>query len=398
MATTTTNIVHLNAPSNFPIKLTPLNFPVWRRQVQSILIGFNLHGYIDGSVKEPAKFNDTAQTTPNPAHLNWYRQDQIITSGDDLEEILGADIPLDGALVPVNNSTGHVEDTAAHVEDFENILVDNLKPFDQPIHDFDPKPVKREYMGESSNSMTSESLNCLLNEPLMDTTNRFQFNNDGTFLETNDLSNPVEGNTSGFDMLDFLNFYDAKDDFQDVLFDFDIFIGNDEFLGEQSLSADKDACDTTEQVVLPNEKSVDTEHKNDIASSSKTEPTKLGSDFQHPFIKQASQMLGNIPVPPAFASEIPKDAALRLNAATQASSSVHVTAGLIQISDLTLGSKHGNYNIILSFDFSQGAQSPASLEPVGHGKMLSGGWFYFLLFWVLILSISFKVGTFIYAR
>nr|GMC76181.1 NAC domain-containing protein 78-like [Ipomoea batatas] len=288
--------------------------------------------------------------------------DDIFLDGDDLEQILGADIPSDGALVPMNNSTGNIEDTAAHVEDFENILVDNVEypcglqhpdepnPFDQPIHDFDPKPVKREYMGESSNSMTSENVNCLLNEPLMDTTDGFQFN-DGTFLETNDLSNPVEANTSGFDMFDFLNFYDAKDDFQDVLFDSDIFIGNDEFLEEQS-----------------------------------------------PFADKASQMLGNIPAPPAFASEFPKDAALRLNAATQASSSVHVTAGLIQISDLTLGSKHGNYNIILSFDFSQGAQSPASLEPIGHGKMLSGGWFYFLLFWVLILSISFKVGTFIYAR
>nr|GMC77590.1 NAC domain-containing protein 78-like [Ipomoea batatas] len=335
--------------------------------------------------------------------------DDIFLDGDDLEQILGADIPSDGALVPMNNSTGNIEDTAAHVEDFENILVDNVEypcglqhpdepnPFDQPIHDFDPKPVKREYMGESSNSMTSENVNCLLNEPLMDTTDGFQFN-DGTFLETNDLSNPVEANTSGFDMFDFLNFYDAKDDFQDVLFDSDIFIGNDEFLEEQSPFADKDVCNTTEQAVLPNEKSVDAEHKNDIASSSKPEPTKLGSDFQHPFIKQASQMLGNIPAPPAFASEFPKDAALRLNAATQASSSVHVTAGLIQISDLTLGSKHGNYNIILSFDFSQGAQSSASLEPIGHGKMLSGGWLYFLFFWVLILSISFKVGTFIYAR
>ncbi|XP_019198221.1 PREDICTED: uncharacterized protein LOC109192078 [Ipomoea nil] len=80
MATTTIDIVHLNALSNFPIKLTPLNFSVWRRQVQSTLVGFNLLGYIDGSIKEPAKFNDTAQTTPNPAHLTWYRQDQIITS------------------------------------------------------------------------------------------------------------------------------------------------------------------------------------------------------------------------------------------------------------------------------------------------------------------------------
>lgn len=109
-------------------------------------------------------------------------------------------------------------------------------------------------------------------------------------------------------------------------------------------------------------------------------------------------MLGNIPAPPAFASEFPKDAALRLNAAAQASSSVHVTAGLIQISDLTLNGKHGNYNIFLSFDFSQGGQNPASLESISHGKTVSGGWFYFLFFWVLILSISFKVGSYIYAR
>lgn len=165
-------------------------------------------------------------------------------------QILGTDIPLDGALVPVNNSTGYIEDSADHVEDFQNILVDNVEypcglqhpdeqeSSDQPIHDFDPKPVKREYMGESSNSMTSESPNYYLNEPVVDTTDGFQFN-DGTFLETNDLSNPVEADTSGFDTLDFLNFYDAKDDFQDMLFDPAMFVGNDEFLEEQSSFADK---------------------------------------------------------------------------------------------------------------------------------------------------------------
>ena len=80
MASTTTDIVHLTAPSNFPIKLTTSNFPVWSRQVRSTLIGFNLSGYIDGTTKEPTQFTDTARTTPNPAYLVWYRQDQIIVS------------------------------------------------------------------------------------------------------------------------------------------------------------------------------------------------------------------------------------------------------------------------------------------------------------------------------
>ncbi|XP_019199624.1 PREDICTED: uncharacterized protein LOC109193237 [Ipomoea nil] len=74
----TTEVIQLTVPSHFPIKLTPSNFSVWRRQVQSTLIGFNLLGFIDGSVKEPAAFNDSAHTIANSAHLVWYRQDQII--------------------------------------------------------------------------------------------------------------------------------------------------------------------------------------------------------------------------------------------------------------------------------------------------------------------------------
>ncbi|XP_019167795.1 PREDICTED: uncharacterized protein LOC109163500 [Ipomoea nil] len=77
-ATATNDIIQLNAPRNVPIKLTTTNFPVWRRQVHSTLIGLNLLGYIDGTTKEPAKFTDTAQTAVNPAHLICYRQDQII--------------------------------------------------------------------------------------------------------------------------------------------------------------------------------------------------------------------------------------------------------------------------------------------------------------------------------
>ncbi|XP_019157460.1 PREDICTED: uncharacterized protein LOC109154032 [Ipomoea nil] len=79
MASTTTNeIIQLNAPTHFPIKLTTINFPVWRRQVHATLVGLNLLGYIDGSTKEPTEYTDPARTVPNPRHLTWYSQDQII--------------------------------------------------------------------------------------------------------------------------------------------------------------------------------------------------------------------------------------------------------------------------------------------------------------------------------
>ncbi|XP_019189255.1 PREDICTED: uncharacterized protein LOC109183646 [Ipomoea nil] len=64
----------------FPIKLTAVNFPVWRCQIHATLVGFNLFGYVDGTTKQPAKFADPAQTSVNPAHLAWYRQDQVIVS------------------------------------------------------------------------------------------------------------------------------------------------------------------------------------------------------------------------------------------------------------------------------------------------------------------------------
>lgn len=77
-STPTTAIIQISAPTNFPIRLTDANFPVWRQQVRATLIGLDLLGYIDGTIKEPAEFLDTASTTHNPAHTNWVRQDQII--------------------------------------------------------------------------------------------------------------------------------------------------------------------------------------------------------------------------------------------------------------------------------------------------------------------------------
>ncbi|KAL6538186.1 hypothetical protein OROGR_012174 [Orobanche gracilis] len=77
---TSTQVVQLNAPTHFPIKLTTSNFSVWSRQVQATLIGLDLLGYIDGSLPAPTLFSDEAGKTPNPLHAIWFRQDQILLS------------------------------------------------------------------------------------------------------------------------------------------------------------------------------------------------------------------------------------------------------------------------------------------------------------------------------
>ena len=120
-------------------------------------------------------------------------------------------------------------------------------------------------------------------------------------------------------------------------------------------------------------------------------------------------MLGNIPAPPAFASEYPsKDMAIRLNSAAQTSSSVHVTAGMIHIRNLTsngdlvndpLYGKNADVNLILSFAQHQHqVESDHQSEKNGTIVGSRGFLFFFLLFWVLILSVSFKVGSCIYSH
>lgn len=71
-------IIEVTAQSHFPIKLTATNFPVWRKQVISTLIGLGLDHFIDGSQEAPSKTLSTDATKPNPEYRPWYRQDQIL--------------------------------------------------------------------------------------------------------------------------------------------------------------------------------------------------------------------------------------------------------------------------------------------------------------------------------
>ncbi|CAH9125899.1 unnamed protein product [Cuscuta epithymum] len=80
--TTATVVVSLTAATHFPIKLTTSNYPVWKSQVHSALIGLGLEDYVDGDLVGfvPDKYLDSAKTQINPCYTIWYRQDKTILS------------------------------------------------------------------------------------------------------------------------------------------------------------------------------------------------------------------------------------------------------------------------------------------------------------------------------
>ncbi|XP_010513467.1 PREDICTED: uncharacterized protein LOC104789470 [Camelina sativa] len=74
------SVLHVNM-SNIT-KLTSTNYLTWKVQVHSLLDGYDLAGFLDGSKPAPAQSTTTNdQVTPNPAYATWRRQDKLIYSG-----------------------------------------------------------------------------------------------------------------------------------------------------------------------------------------------------------------------------------------------------------------------------------------------------------------------------
>ncbi|KAB5544088.1 hypothetical protein DKX38_012200 [Salix brachista] len=314
---------------------------------------------------------------------------------------------------------------------------------------YETNAVKNEYATEPINNVNAVDENYLFDESYLDALNNLP-PSEGLFLEANDLSKPVEpetgGDSSGFDMLEeYLNFFDADD--ENMSFDPSDFLSSDTAVSNQQPPPQENVKGGSEEVLKAIQKPLETLGNVDPSSSKQKleamefdsgkyrfqfldsiSPTGhqfrycpcfsglillfliYGADFKYPFIKQASHMLGKIPAPPALASEFPsKDAALRLQSAS--SSSIHVTAGMIRIESMSLGGnetdwsfgKNGNVNIILSMGLPQQG-GPASLVPmtsVFSGKaepVVSWGWLFLMFFWILILSVSYKIGTCICAK
>ena len=79
-----THLITFNASSQLPLKLTPLNFLSWRSQLMSLLIGYNLQGYIDGTTScpsqtlhDPTTGSSTAGNS-NLAFWRWFWQDNLL--------------------------------------------------------------------------------------------------------------------------------------------------------------------------------------------------------------------------------------------------------------------------------------------------------------------------------
>lgn len=350
--------------------------------------------------------------------------DELVVSDDayfetnDLDQNIDVANQSENALRHLNFYHG---ESSNHVEHSRDLSPDNQKPMigvGATQHNselMDARPVKDEYI-DSSNGVNAGGVNYFLNEPYLDATDNPQFS-DGLYLEANDLSSTAEADSQGFAMVDeYLNFFDANDDNSEYLtFDASEILGSGDNNSDQA-PLTTEVTEVTDQMSMAGQHQAEV-HGNDVASTSEQKPdiVKSESDVKYPFLKQASQMLGNVAAAPAFASEFPtKDAALRLNSLAHPSSSVHVTAGMIRIRNITLSGsgldwsvgKNGDMNIVFSFDLSQNviSPSPTGFEPAGNifsgktGSVVFRSLWLLLFLWIVILSVGFKIGACVSAK
>lgn len=267
-------------------------------------------------------------------------------------------------------------------------------------------------------------------------------NDDGFFLEMKDALNGAEANASEFEMLDaILTYFDATDDnLHYVLSDSssglskrvdsisDPLILTSEFgLGtvqahEECVQGSKvsDAEDSSSSLQKPESSGL-----GDKSADGLIADNKPGSEVQEKeswdksLTKHFNSMLGSIPSPPALAVEYPTKQSVKTtgHAAVQ-STSVHISAGMFIMSELevTYGRKHwssekgGDVGFLLAFGTVGDMMTPKCLNsylggieqitetPGNAWSMVWQSCFYFGLAWVLILAVSFKIGSYIYAR
>ncbi|KAI9177744.1 hypothetical protein LWI28_018729 [Acer negundo] len=72
-------IISINIAAQASLKLTATSYRSWKLQFHTVLIGFDLMGFVDGNCScPPATITTDNTSTPNPAHHIWVRQDQLL--------------------------------------------------------------------------------------------------------------------------------------------------------------------------------------------------------------------------------------------------------------------------------------------------------------------------------
>ncbi|KAI9124538.1 hypothetical protein K1719_004460 [Acacia pycnantha] len=343
---------------------------------------------------------------------------------NDLEQHLGTDIASASAAIPLSICYG--ESSSYPEPEHSRETTEEQKPLAitggtcEPQEDrflnipeqyaVDGKTLKDEYEAEARHDGSPLNVDNVFDDLCLDAIDFPQIG-DGSFLETNDLLNPIEADLDVKDMLDeYLNYFDADDDVSKFISFEDPQIESDaEVVPDHGLPFIQNVDEEPNMACKQN---FDEAPCSDGASSSKKNPelSKSVLGDMNPLTKRVSRLLDGIPAPPAFASEFPpKDVALRLHSAAQSSN--HVTAGMIRVTnialrgngmDWTLG-KNGGFDFVISSDFSQPNNISDALVPVSgllSGKsafLVSHCWIFLMLFSVLILSLSCKIGSCMYA-
>ncbi|OMO73140.1 Integrase, catalytic core [Corchorus capsularis] len=74
-----TSPISITSTTNLPVKLTSSNYTSWKAQMDALLIGLDLAGYVDGSFPlPPFEIQQEGEMIPNPAYNLWLRQDKLI--------------------------------------------------------------------------------------------------------------------------------------------------------------------------------------------------------------------------------------------------------------------------------------------------------------------------------
>lgn len=229
------------------------------------------------------------------------------------------------------------------------------------------------------------------------------------YVETNDLTN-LDGvdstviDTSVSALLDeYLECRDEEDITKYICFDSESPIANhgQSFI-EQNVEDEANGSSLTNNHVFEAQYSNGVLPKEDQGAAS-----NWVSGGENAFVKQANKLLAGIPAPPAFASEFPsKEFAVGMHSAAEFSNSAHITTGVITITDITysgnvmdwMAGKNGGFDTIMSTEISQTAaiNSATGLVCRKTACMLSHGWVYLMGFSVVILSMSLKIGSFMY--
>ncbi|KAJ9672835.1 hypothetical protein PVL29_026182 [Vitis rotundifolia] len=78
--TPSTALVSINAATQLPLKLTGSSIYLsWRTMFSTLLYGYDLIGYVDGTYPCPPEMIKMGYTfTPNPEHKIWKRQDSLL--------------------------------------------------------------------------------------------------------------------------------------------------------------------------------------------------------------------------------------------------------------------------------------------------------------------------------